>query len=72
MCFVRSKAKVYNAELTVVLIGLHHAQSEAEKHPLINHIIVYSDNTSALTTICDPQLRKGQILAYDFYHNAIR
>jgi len=30
------KAEVYNAELTGILIGLHHAQSEAEKHPLIN------------------------------------
>jgi len=61
----------HNAELTGILIGLHHAQSEAENHSLINHII-YSDNTSALTTICNPQLRKDQILAYDFYQNAIR
>jgi len=66
------KTEVYDAELTGILIGLHHVQSEAEKHPLINHIIIYSDNTSALTTICDLQPRKGQILAYDFYCNAIR
>ena len=61
------KAEVYNIELTGILIelGLHCAQSEAEKHPLINHIIIYSDNTLALTTICDLQPRKGQI--YDFY-----
>jgi len=50
------KAEVYDAELTGVLIGLHHAQSEAEKHPLINHIIIYSDNTSALTMACNPLL----------------
>ena len=69
---LEGKVKVYNVELTEILIGLYCAQSEAEKHPLINHIIIYSDNTSALTTICNPQPRKGQILAYDFYRNAIR
>jgi len=64
--------EVYDAELTGILIRLHRAQSKAEKHPLINHIIIYSDNTSALTTIYDLQPRKGQILAYNFYCNAIR
>ena len=69
---LEGKVKVYNVELTEILIGLYYAQSEAEKHPLINHIIIYSDNTSALTTIYDLQPRKGQILAYNFYCNAIR
>jgi len=69
---LEGKVKVYNVELTEILIGLYYAQSEAEKHPLINHIIIYSDNISALTIICDPQPRKDQILAYDFYRNAIR
>ena len=66
------KAEVYDAELTGILIELHCTQSEAEKHLLINHIIIYSDNILALTTICNPQPRKGQILAYNFYHNVIR
>ena len=69
---LEDKAEVYNAELTGILIELHRAQSEAEKHLLINYIIIYSDNISALTIIYDPQPRKGQILAYNFYRNAIR
>ena len=66
------RAEVYDAELTGLLIGLHRAQALCLNNPAVNHIILYSDNTSALSTICDPKPRKGQLLCYNFYKKAIK
>ena len=66
------KAEVYDAELTGLLIGLRRAQSLNLTNPTANHIILYSDNSAALSTICDPKPRKGQILCHNFYKNAIK
>ena len=59
--------EVYDAELTGLVLGLKAAISSAEPLPMIHHIHIYVDNTSAITSVTDPQSRQGQLLAYSFY-----
>jgi len=47
--------EVYDAELTSLVLGLKAAISSAEPLPMIHHIYIYADNTSAITSVMDPQ-----------------
>jgi len=60
-------AEVYDAKLTGLVLGLKVAISSAEPLPMIHHIHIYADNTSAITSVTDPQSRQGQLLAHSFY-----
>ena len=65
-------AEVYDAELTGLALGLKAAISSAEPLPEIHHIHIYADNTSAITSVIDPQPQQGQLLAHSFYQNMLQ
>jgi len=47
--------EVYDAELTGLALGLKAAISSAELLPKIQHIHIYANNTSVITSVIDPQ-----------------
>jgi len=48
-------AEVYDAKPTGLVLGLKAAISSAEPLPMIHHIHIYANNTSAITSVMDPQ-----------------
>ena len=58
-------AEVYDAKLTGLVLDLKATISSAELLPMIYHIHIYANNTSAIALVIQPQ--QGQLLAHFFY-----
>jgi ribonuclease HI len=62
-----SKAEVYDGELAGLYLGACKAIRIAEEDNDIDHLHFFADNTAAISTICDPKPRPGQLYAHQFH-----
>ncbi|KAF5314375.1 hypothetical protein D9619_011893 [Psilocybe cf. subviscida] len=63
-------AEVYDGELAALMMGITMAVNESQRNPDIKHIHIYTDNSSALSTICNPTPTCGQHYKHTFYEKA--
>ena len=66
------KAKVYDTELTRLVVDIRTAISKTEFLPRVHYIYIFADNISAIKTVLDPKLHQGQLLAYTFYQHMLQ
>jgi ribonuclease HI len=61
-----ARAEVYDGEMAGLWLGARAAMDYASKNPMITHVHFFADNSAAINTIFDPQLRPCQLYAESF------